>query len=148
MIAPVNKQPEDRNDVRYVLMRNGRVIERDRPDIINELIELKRELLEQDDDIHLWQVIESLTEWEAYDIETEFLEAARCCLGRHAEAPVLERKLMLERLSSVIDWSLRLQRDAAVNEYLGKLGLSGHEELAEEFNNQMGSYGLMMLEKS
>jgi len=148
MIAPIDKQPDDKKHVRYMLEGNGRSIERDRPDIIDGLADLMKELLEQDDDIHLSQVIDSLTKWEAYEIETEFLVAARCCLGRHAEAPVLEQNIMLERLSSAVDWSLRLRRDAAVNEYRGKLELSGHEELVEEFNKQMGSYGKLRIEVS
>ena len=148
MIAPINRQPEDKNDVRYIILRDGRSYERERADIINELIELMRELLEQDDSFELSRLLAALAEVPDDELEDTYLEAARSSLGKHAEIPVVDRDVMQERIRSSIDWALSIQREAAIGDYLGQLGLSGHEELVEEYNRQLGNSGMMMIETS
>jgi len=148
MIAPVNEQPEDQNDVRYIIVRDGRSYERDRAGSIYELVELMRELLEQDHSFELSRLMTALAEVPDDELEDTYLEAGRSALGKHAEIPVVERDAMLQRIEATIDWSLRLQREVSVDEYLSKLSLSGHEKLVEEYNRQLGSSGMMMIEKS
>lgn len=147
MIAPVNELPEGRDNLRYMQMRNGKPVERDRPDVIEELIELKRELLEQDDSFELSHLMAGLDELPEEELEDMYLEAGRSSLGKFAEMPVVNRNVMLERLDSSIDWSLSVQRESAINDYVGQLGLSGPEKLAEEFNRQLGNTGVITTEK-